>query len=172
MGGPARPLHDAGNQGGGSLFLRLHQPDVRTRPGGAGNAVPAGGPGSAVRARQPRALDSARLRRLLLLVTLENPRYKTLTIIDSIAWCHGLLPELTISRKMNRVTVHTNCSAVHLGLAKTLEEIAHHLAEDVEMPIGTSCCGTAGDRGLLHPELVRSATREMKAVLGAHPAEV
>jgi D-lactate dehydrogenase len=26
--------------------------------------------------------------------------------------------------------------------------------------LGTTCCGTAGDRGLLHPELVHSATRD------------
>jgi D-lactate dehydrogenase len=36
---------------------------------------------------------------------------------------------------------------------------------NVEIPIGTTCCGTAGDRGLLHPELVRSATREEAAVV-------
>jgi len=98
-------------------------------------------------------------------------RYEKLKIIDSIAWCHELLPELTIARKLNRVAVHPNCSAVHLGLAKKLKDIADELALDVEIPIGTSCCGTAGDRGLLHPELVRSATRETKSVLDAHPAE-
>jgi D-lactate dehydrogenase len=99
-------------------------------------------------------------------------RYEKLNIIDSIAWCHELLPELTIARKLNRVAVHPNCSAVHLGLARKLKDIADRLAVDVEIPIGTSCCGTAGDRGLLHPELVISATREIKAVLDARPAEV
>ncbi|MGA7781856.1 MAG: hypothetical protein WCA85_29670 [Paraburkholderia sp.] len=29
----------------------------------------------------------------------------------------------------------------------------------------------AGDRGLLHPELVVAATREVKTVLDAHPAD-
>ena len=67
--------------------------------------------------------------------------------------------------------MHPTCSITHLELAKTLKQIATHLADDVEVPIGTTCCGTAGDRGLLHPELVVSATREVKAVLDAHPAE-
>jgi hypothetical protein len=49
--------------------------------------------------------------------------------------------------------------------------IADHLADEVEVPIGTICCGTAGDRGLLHPELVVSATREITSVLNARPAE-
>jgi D-lactate dehydrogenase len=98
-------------------------------------------------------------------------KYESLAIIDSIAWCRDLLPKLTIRRKLGRIAVHPTCSITHLDLAKTLKQIATHLADDVEVPIGTTCCGTAGDRGLLHPELVVSATREVKAVLDAHPAE-
>jgi D-lactate dehydrogenase len=98
-------------------------------------------------------------------------RYERLTIIDSIAWCRDLLPKLTIRRKLARIAVHPTCSITHLDLAKTLKHIATHLANEVEVPIGTTCCGTAGDRGLLHPELVVSATREVKAVLDARPAE-
>jgi D-lactate dehydrogenase len=56
-------------------------------------------------------------------------------------------------------------------LAGTLEHIAGCLAEEVEVPIGTTCCGTAGDRGLLHPELVVSATREIRSVLDQAPAD-
>jgi D-lactate dehydrogenase len=98
-------------------------------------------------------------------------KYESLAIIDSIAWCRDLLPTLTIRRKLGRIAVHPSCSITHLDLAKTLRQIATHLADDVEVPIGTTCCGTAGDRGLLHPELVVSATREVKAVLDAHAAE-
>ena len=98
-------------------------------------------------------------------------KYESLAIIDSIAWCRDLLPRLTIRRKLGRIAVHPTCSITHLELAKTLRQIATHLADEVEVPIGTTCCGTAGDRGLLHPELVVSATREIKAVLDAHPAE-
>jgi D-lactate dehydrogenase len=98
-------------------------------------------------------------------------KYESLSIIDSIAWCRDLLPMLTIRRKLGRIAAHPTCSITHLQLAGTLKQIAAHLAEEVEVPIGTTCCGTAGDRGLLHPELVVSATREVKAVLDAHPAE-
>jgi len=98
-------------------------------------------------------------------------RYESLSIVDSIAWCRDLLPKLTIRRKLGRIAVHPTCSITHLQLAGTLKQIGAHLAEEVEVPIGTTCCGTAGDRGLLHPELVVSATREVKAVLDAHPAE-
>ena len=98
-------------------------------------------------------------------------KYEHLRIIDSIAWCQELLPQLTIRRKLGRIAMHPTCSITHLELAGALKQIARHLADDVEVPVGTTCCGTAGDRGLLHPELVVSATREVKAVLDAHPAE-
>src|SRR6201988_364399 len=98
-------------------------------------------------------------------------QYERLKIIDSIAWCRNLLPELTIRRKLGRIAVHPSCSITHLELAGALEQIGAHLADEVEVPIGTTCCGTAGDRGLLHPELVVSATREVKAALDARPAD-
>ena len=98
-------------------------------------------------------------------------RYQSLTIVDAITWCRDLLPDLTIARTLKQIAVHPTCSTTHLGLAGTLREIAKHLADEVEVPVGTTCCGTAGDRGLLHPELVVSATREIRSVLDARPAE-
>ena len=101
----------------------------------------------------------------------QRKQYESLEIIDSIAWCRDLLANLTISRTLPRVAVHPTCSTTHLGLAGALQQIAGRLADEVEVPIGTTCCGTAGDRGLLHPELVVSATREVRAVLDARPAD-
>ena len=101
----------------------------------------------------------------------QKEHYQSLKIIDSIAWCQELLPKLKIARTLRRVAVHPTCSTTHLGLAGALKQIVGHLAEEIEVPLGTTCCGTAGDRGLLHPELVVSATREVRAVLNARPCE-
>jgi D-lactate dehydrogenase len=98
-------------------------------------------------------------------------QYESLKIIDSIAWFHDLLPNLAISRKLRRVAVHPTCSITDLGLTGAIKQIAGCLAEEVEVPIGTTCCGTAGDRGLLHPELVVSATREVRLVLLDQPCD-
>lgn len=87
-------------------------------------------------------------------------RLKLVTIVDSIAWCKELLPSLQIRKRISKIMVHPTCSTNHLGLSETLLEIASTLAERAEIPLGTTCCGTAGDRGLLHPELVHSATRD------------
>jgi D-lactate dehydrogenase len=96
---------------------------------------------------------------------------KGLKLIDSVTWCHDLLPYLNIERKLTRIMVHPTCSMNHLGISSQLSEIASRLAVEAEVPIGDTCCGTAGDRGLLHPELVVSATRDSKAVLDAKPAD-
>jgi D-lactate dehydrogenase len=99
-------------------------------------------------------------------------RFNKMQLFDAIAWVHQLLPSLHIRRKLASAAVHPTCSTIHLDLEQKLSEIAGAVADEVIVPIGTTCCGTAGDRGLLHPELVISATREEKAYLDAHPAEV
>jgi len=96
---------------------------------------------------------------------------KAMTIRDSITWCRDLLPLLSVNRKLETVALHPTCSTTHLGLNRDLEAIASSLADTTVVPVGTTCCGTAGDRGLLHPELVISATRDEKAGLDASPAQ-
>jgi D-lactate dehydrogenase len=87
-------------------------------------------------------------------------------VLDSIAWTHDrLLPNLEIKRRVGSVAVHPTCSAGHMRLATKLDELARKLADEVHVPVGTTCCGMAGDRGLLHPELPRSALRDLKADL-------
>jgi D-lactate dehydrogenase len=98
-------------------------------------------------------------------------RLEQITLLDSIAWCESLLPALTVTRRLERAAAHPTCSMAHMGLAKNFERLAGHLADEVIVPVGTTCCGTAGDRGLLHPELVISATRDEKAGLDETPAQ-
>jgi D-lactate dehydrogenase len=98
-------------------------------------------------------------------------RLEQITLLDSIAWCDRLLPALMVSERIERAAVHPTCSTTHLGLTRTLERLAGRLAGDVLVPVGTTCCGTAGDRGLLHPELVVSATRDEKAGLDGTPVQ-
>jgi D-lactate dehydrogenase len=88
----------------------------------------------------------------------ERERYAGVEIIDSIAWVHDrLLPALQIQERLATVAVHPPCAAAHLGLSEQLVAVAGALAEEVLAPDGPSCCGTAGDRGLLHPELPAAA---------------
>ena len=104
-------------------------------------------------------------------LTEENAlRHAELTVIDSVQWAEEqLLPSLEITRKADSVTVHPTCSGRHLGLERSLIRIAGVLAERVEVPDTATCCGFAGDRGMLHPELTASATAEEAAEVKAEP---
>lgn len=83
-------------------------------------------------------------------------------VLDSVEWVHDhLLERLAVSRKLRRVTLHPNCSATHLGLGRKLEAIASALADEAVIPPASGCCGMAGDRGWLHPELPASALRDV-----------
>jgi D-lactate dehydrogenase len=86
-------------------------------------------------------------------------RFERVRVLDSIAWAHGrLLPALSPRRRAQSASVHVNCGAIHLGLGEQLLAIAGALAQDVSpVLLEASCCGMAGDRGLLHPELPRAA---------------
>jgi D-lactate dehydrogenase len=92
-------------------------------------------------------------------------RHERLEILDSIEWAQRLLPGLEITRKLGSVAVHPTCSTRHQGLERQLREVADAIAERVTQPIRATCCGMAGDRGLLHPELTESATAEEAAEL-------
>jgi D-lactate dehydrogenase len=82
-------------------------------------------------------------------------------VLDSIAWVHDrLLERLELRRKLSNVAVHPTCASRHLGLSGKLVSIASRMADDVVVPAATGCCGMAGDRGWLHPELPASALRD------------
>jgi D-lactate dehydrogenase len=109
----------------------------------------------------PAALDDA-----------EREAFEHLTILDSIAWVHDhLLGSLELHGKAATVALHPPCAASHLGLVEQLGEIAAALAEEVVTAPVSTCCGTAGDRGLLHPELPAAANRDSAAVLAGARAE-
>jgi len=100
-------------------------------------------------------------------LTEENAeRHAKLEILDSVAWAHGrLMPRLELGRRLRSVAVHPTCSTRQLGLTDQLREVAEEIADEVTVPIRATCCGMAGDRGLLHPELTAAATAEESAEL-------
>jgi len=99
-------------------------------------------------------------------------RHERLEILDSIEWALRLLPNLEIPAKLGSVAVHPTCSTRHQGLERQLLLLAGAIADQVVQPIRATCCGMAGDRGLLHPELTESATADEAAELagGSHDA--
>ena len=94
-------------------------------------------------------------------LTPENQqRFDRMQILDSVRFAHQrLLPRLTVTRPLDAVALHPVCSLIKMGLVSELEAIASACSRQVTVPPGAGCCGFAGDRGYLFPELTESAMR-------------
>ncbi|MDB5012151.1 MAG: hypothetical protein JWQ25_353 [Daejeonella sp.] len=90
----------------------------------------------------------------------ENSAYfDDLNIIDSIDYLVDyVLPKLKGVRKKERIVLHPVCTLKKMGLEDKLFQLASHLANKVDIPLHMGCCGMAGDRGFLFPELTTAAT--------------
>jgi D-lactate dehydrogenase len=98
-------------------------------------------------------------------------RHEQITILDSVTWGYEKLAAvLPIKQPVKSVAVHATCSMQHLGLGEDLTRLAALVADEVVVPDSMTCCGFAGDRGLLHPELTAAATAAEAAEIRAHGA--
>lgn len=102
-------------------------------------------------------------------------RFRQVEVIDAVTWARReLLPVFEtsgpVASPQGRVAVHPTCSTMHMDIVDDLMEVAAFASDEAFIPLGATCCGTAGDRGLLHPELVESATRDERAGLAAAEA--
>jgi D-lactate dehydrogenase len=106
-------------------------------------------------------------------LTEENAtRHTEIEILDSVVWAERhLLDGLEVSSPVPSVTLHPTCSGRQMGLDWSLERVAGAIADQVAVPAGANCCGFAGDRGMLHPELTASATAEEAAEVGEAPTD-
>jgi D-lactate dehydrogenase len=105
-----------------------------------------------------------------LVQLLEDDR---IHVVDAVTLVHDeLLPRLTVTHRLGSVALHPTCSSSRLGINDTLHRLASAIADTVRVPADWNCCGFAGDRGLLHPELTASATAAEAAELAGTPSEV
>jgi D-lactate dehydrogenase len=82
-----------------------------------------------------------------------------------------LLDKLAFRREPGPVALHVTCSSTKLGLAPKLEAVARRCVERVVIPPGIGCCGFAGDRGFLYPELNAAALAGLAEALPADCTE-
>ena len=86
-------------------------------------------------------------------------KYDRLKIMDSVTFLHDLvLPKVVVKNKKNNIVLHPVCSLEKMKTEGQFLKIAQKFAEEVTTPLHAGCCGMAGDRGFLIPELTASAT--------------
>lgn len=95
-------------------------------------------------------------------------KYNQLELIDLTDFLHDkILPLIPQVEKVKKIWLHPVCSQHKMENSEKLLRIGRHFAEEVAEPLSGGCCGMAGDRGFLVPELSKSAI----AAAGTKPAE-
>lgn len=86
----------------------------------------------------------------------------------STFWARDVLPRMDGARRRpGRAVLHPTCTLVKRGALPDLLAVARAYAEEVVVPPGAECCGFAGDRGFVVPELTRAATTREAAEVRA-----
>jgi D-lactate dehydrogenase len=87
-------------------------------------------------------------------------RGRSLRVLDFAAfWARDvLLGRPSPPRRLGTAVLHPTCTLVKTGGLPDLLAVARAHAESVVVPTSAECCGFAGDRGFLVPELTASAT--------------
>jgi D-lactate dehydrogenase len=90
-------------------------------------------------------------------------------------WARAVLPTLVGEhRAPGTAILHPTCTLMKAGGLPDLLKVAHAHSEEVVVPAAAECCGFAGDRGFLVPELTASATvreaAEVRATLASGPS--
>jgi D-lactate dehydrogenase len=107
--------------------------------------------------------------------TALRERGRELVMLDFPAfWARAVLPTLRdVPRRPGMAILHPTCTLLKEGGLPDLLTVARAHSERVEVPRFAECCGFAGDRGFLVPELTASATKaeavEIRRLLEVEP---
>lgn len=86
-------------------------------------------------------------------------KFDTLRILDSVDFLHDLVvPAVNVKTKRRDIVLHPVCSLKKMKTEDKFLKIGSVFADRVTVPEQTGCCGMAGDRGFLFPELTHSAS--------------
>jgi D-lactate dehydrogenase len=94
----------------------------------------------------------------------------------SVFWAREVLPGLAapVPKRGGTAVLHPTCTLVKSGALPDLVRVARAHRENVVVPRSVECCGFAGDKGFLVPDLTESATgaeaAEVKEALGTGEA--
>ncbi|MBC9911908.1 FAD-binding and (Fe-S)-binding domain-containing protein [Chitinophaga varians] len=96
-------------------------------------------------------------------------KFDQLQILDAVDFLHDfVLPKVTAVNKKKSIALHPVCSLEKMKTGHKFVRVAQFFAEEVTVPKNAGCCGMAGDRGFLFPELTASATRPESMEVKCH----
>ncbi len=88
-------------------------------------------------------------------------KWQALTFVDIVSFLLHCVEQMSLPKLDRSIILHPTCSTRKMNLSESLKELAEICAKRVIIPEEESCCGFAGDRGLLIPELTDHATKKI-----------
>lgn len=99
-------------------------------------------------------------------------KWEQLKILDSTEYINKhILSKSLIINKSNMTVLHPTCSSIKSGFDEQIKHIAEKLSNKVIIPDNLGCCGMAGDRGLMYPELTKNATNNEASEVNNYTAD-
>jgi D-lactate dehydrogenase len=99
-------------------------------------------------------------------------KFKALKIVDMVDFLHDdVLPVAKVKQRKSKIAIHPVCSLEKMKTENKFMAIASAFAETVVLPKSAGCCGMAGDRGFLFPELTASASKPEASELIDNPCD-
>ncbi|MCD8521455.1 MAG: FAD-binding oxidoreductase [Saccharospirillaceae bacterium] len=123
---------------------------------------------AALNAALLKASDNGRLPVLIdtspCVFRLQQSLDERIQLLDPIRFANRfLVPNLDIRPTHEPVAVHITCSTTKQGLGEELLALARQCSTQVVVPADITCCGFAGDKGFMLPELNASALAPLHA---------
>lgn len=88
---------------------------------------------------------------------------KSMYLYEPAEFIHDFLaPELEFTPIDEPIAVHVTCSTRRMGLADKIIALAGKCSRNVIVPSEVGCCGFAGDKGFMLPEVNKYALRKLR----------
>jgi D-lactate dehydrogenase len=99
-------------------------------------------------------------------------RFEAIQILDVVDFLHDIvMPLANEIQRTEEVVLHPVCSLHKMNSYGKFLTVARHFAAKVTVPLSGGCCGMAGDRGFLFPELTAAATADEAQEVNAATAD-
>lgn len=94
-----------------------------------------------------------------VLTAANQSKFDRMNMLDSVEFLHDMvLPLVKNIKRKKSIVLHPVCSLDKMGTRQKFVAVARFFADNVTVPANAGCCGMAGDRGFIFPELTASAT--------------
>lgn len=86
-------------------------------------------------------------------------KWKKLKFIDIIPFLYSIIKDINYKPLDREIVVHPTCSTQKMEHTQIMKSLTKRCAKKVTIPENSGCCGFAGDRGMIVPQLTKNAVK-------------